>query len=57
MSEAFFVYGLVCDDDHDEVCFDSGKCPVCEKMKEIAKLEGTISDLEKELEAAQEARE
>lgn len=47
----------ICDYDHDEVCFDSGKCPVCEKMKEIAKLEGTISDLEKELEAAQEARE
>lgn len=39
----------LCSDNHDEVCFEGRICPVCEKMKEIEKLESTIQDLKSEI--------
>lgn len=35
----------LCDDGHDEVCYESRNCPVCEKLKEISDLEDKIYDL------------
>jgi hypothetical protein len=29
----------LCDSGHDEICFEGRKCPVCEKIDEIDKLE------------------
>lgn len=39
----------LCDDKHDEVCYDSRHCPVCEKIEEIEQLEKTINDLEEKI--------
>lgn len=45
----------LCSNGHDEVCFESKNCPVCEmevKLKEqISKLEDQIKDLENEVDA------
>ena len=38
----------LCSDGHDEVCYEGRRCPVCEKMDEIAKLEGEVDDLKAE---------
>lgn len=42
----------LCQDGHDEVCFEGRNCPVCEKQKEldaanedIAKLQDAITEL------------
>jgi len=49
----------LCSDDHDEVCYDSSKCPHCtERMeREVKALEGRIEDLEGELAEALERGE
>lgn len=39
----------LCEDNHDEVCFESRNCPVCEKEKEIEALEQKISDMREEV--------
>lgn len=36
----------LCDDGHDEVCFDARECPVCEEQGKIRDLEYKIDDLE-----------
>ena len=43
----------LCDDEHDEVCYNGRNCPVCEKMKEIEVLEEKICELEQELKDAE----
>jgi transcription initiation factor IIE alpha subunit len=40
----------LCEDGHDQVCFDGLKCPVCEELKTVSNLEDKIYDLEKEIE-------
>lgn len=36
----------ICDDGHDQVCFDGRKCPVCAEMKKVSDMEDQIYDLE-----------
>jgi hypothetical protein len=47
----------LCDDDHDEVCFDSRHCPVCEIIKDnkdyVEKLQDEIGDLTQQLSDAE----
>jgi len=59
----------ICDDGHDEVCYDGGNCPCCDLMYEngeieserddlqdqVESLENTISDLEYEIEQSDES--
>ena len=44
----------LCDDKHDEVCFETRNCPVCEKMGEIEKLEDKIQALTDEVKDLEE---
>ena len=39
----------LCDDKHDEVCYESRNCPVCESTKEIDRLQREIEELQEEL--------
>ena len=46
----------LCNDGHDEVCFEGRQCPACdmkdlveEKVDEIARMEKTIGELEEEI--------
>ena len=39
----------LCDDGHDEVCFEVRNCPCCDKLKEISDLEDKIYNLTKEI--------
>lgn len=34
----------LCSYGHDEVCYDSRKCPVCEKQKEVDDLTSQLKD-------------
>ena len=45
---------ILCDDGHDEVCYEKGHCPVCEKIDEVENLEMKITDLESEIEDLKE---
>jgi len=38
----------LCDDGHDEVCYDASHCPVCEEQKRISDLEDEVFDLKEE---------
>lgn len=38
----------LCNEGHDEVCFDGRVCPCYYKMEEIKTLESEIADLKKE---------
>lgn len=38
-----------CEDGHDQVCFDCRKCPLCEELNNVSKLEDKIYDLEEEI--------
>jgi cell division protein FtsB len=38
----------LCSEHHDEVCYEAGKCPVCERIKEIEKLTEEVGRLEDE---------
>ena len=40
----------LCDDGHDQVCYDASKCPVCEELKKISDMEDEIYDLKEEIE-------
>lgn len=42
----------LCEDGHDEVCYEGRNCPVCEKMDEITELEKEIERLKIELDNA-----
>ena len=39
----------LCDDGHEEVCYEGRNCPVCEKMDEIRDREKEIDALKIEL--------
>jgi hypothetical protein len=39
----------LCEDGHDEVCYDARNCPVCEELKKISDLEDKIYDLNEEI--------
>ena len=39
----------LCSDDHDEVCYESRTCPVCEVASKLKEAEGSISDLEEQV--------
>lgn len=36
----------LCSDNHDAVCYESHKCPVCDTRED---LQGTIDEMEKEI--------
>ena len=45
-----FAQGMyLCNDEHEEICYISSSCPVCEKLKEIFDFEDTIYDLKEEI--------
>ncbi len=44
----------LCNDKHDEICYDQRNCPACELLKKISDQEDKISDLKKEIEKLQE---
>ena len=39
----------LCNDGHDEVCYEGRDCPVCEQVKTISDLEDKIFDLNEEI--------
>lgn len=46
----------LCDDSHEEICYDYGDCPLCKALEEleeaqyeIQELQDKIDDLEREL--------
>ncbi len=39
----------MCDDGHDEIVYEYGKCPICEIENETEELEGRIENLEEEV--------
>ena len=40
----------LCSNGHNEVCYESRSCPVCDKMEEIKDLENQIEKLQGEVE-------
>jgi hypothetical protein len=40
----------LCNDGHDEVCYEDRSCPVCEKQKELNAANEEIANLEKQVE-------
>ena len=47
----------LCDDGHDEVCYDGINCPVCEELKARSDLEDQIYDLKEKIEELQKGQE
>ena len=45
----------LCNDGHDEVCYEVRLCPVCEALKEIDRYQREIEDLRDEIKELQEA--
>ena len=41
----------LCSDNHDEVCYEGRKCPVCDMRED---LQGAIDDMEKEIASLKE---
>ena len=39
----------LCDDGHDEVCFDGRNCPVCKEQKRSSDLEDEVYDLKQQI--------
>lgn len=39
----------VCDNGHDEVCYESGSCPVCKEQEEVKELTRKVEELEKDI--------
>lgn len=39
----------LCEDGHDQVCYDGRNCPVCEELKKSSDMEDKIYDLEEEI--------
>lgn len=38
----------LCSDKHDEVCYETHNCPVCEALERVNDLERQVRDLEEE---------
>jgi hypothetical protein len=45
----------LCDYGHEEICYESRNCPVCEKIKEISDLEDKVFDLTEQMKELNEA--
>jgi predicted nucleic acid-binding Zn-ribbon protein len=45
----------LCSDDHDEVCYESNTCPVCDQMSKVKDLEGQVDSLEDEKKNAEKS--
>lgn len=39
----------VCENGHEEVCYISNHCPVCEEQENVKKLESEVEELKKEI--------
>lgn len=39
----------LCNNDHDEVCYEGHVCPMCEKIKGLKELEEEIDSLKDEI--------
>lgn len=39
----------LCDDGHDEVCYEGRECPVCVALGEVEVQKALVSDLEKQV--------
>lgn len=39
----------LCSNNHQEICYDERKCPLCEMKKEIEQKDDTISELNEEV--------
>jgi len=46
----------LCSHGHEEICFESRKCPMCELEMEKERLQERIDELKSEIEALQEER-
>ncbi len=46
----------LCNNDHDEVCYEGRVCPVCDKMTHIESLKDDIATLEKEIEELKDSQ-
>jgi cell division protein FtsB len=44
----------LCDEDHDEICYEGPICPVCEKYAEVERLQRETEDLREEIKELQE---
>ena len=44
---------IMCEDGHEEIVYDAGRCPLCETLRDVENLRGEIADLEDELSALQ----
>jgi hypothetical protein len=40
---------IMCEDGHEEIVYDAGRCPLCESIREVENLKGELADLEDEL--------
>jgi transcription initiation factor IIE alpha subunit len=41
--------GRFTNEPHEEICYEGKKCPLCETMQEVVKLQKTIENLEDSL--------
>jgi hypothetical protein len=39
----------LCSSGHEEICFDNKKCPLCEKIEELATIEADYENFKDEL--------
>jgi transcription initiation factor IIE alpha subunit len=46
----------LCSHRHEEICYESRNCPLCEAQEEIEKLEEAVSDLESEISELNETK-
>ena len=46
----------LCENGHDEICYDQKSCPVCELLKINSDQEDEIFDLKEEIKDLQEAK-
>ena len=42
----------ICNDEHEEVCYEGRYCPACAVVERVRALEGELSDVRRELEDA-----
>lgn len=47
----------LCDDGHDEVCYESKRCPVCVEMVKISEIDVKLQDMCDEVERLTEELE
>jgi hypothetical protein len=45
----------LCDDGHDEVCYEAKKCPACELIEELNKTEDIVASKDEEIDELNQA--